>query len=94
MVSDYARYKCPNPAYVFYKYEKDWQRVEFKVFPSDISKANLSPSVDGDQYVMAAKGTMTAEDVRYLLATVNKHKRAIDPNRRSPDSCEKTRFLD
>lgn len=92
MVSDYARYGCPNPSYVFFRYANEWLRIEFKDSPSFLRKTNLL--IPSKKWLANLQNrTLQREEVDELNSDLSKHYRTIDPNRSSPDGCEKTRFV-
>ncbi len=88
MVSDYFDFGCPEPAYVFLKYENGWQRIKFVEFPNAFRNTNLSPSTEA-RLESAKTGAINVDQVRQLVKELSKYYRVIDPNRHSPDPCEK-----
>lgn len=96
MVLDYARYNCPNPAYVFYKYMNGWQRIEFGDFPSAIRVRNLSPSSNAAD-VFIRGGHVSSQEIKELsdeYSGLGKGDRKLDPKEQSPEGCANTKFLD
>jgi hypothetical protein len=93
MVTDYARYRCPNPAYIFFRYTNEWQRVDFKDFPSQIRETNLVVDTKGYGDHLIGRQASPAE-IKELNSNLEKDDLTIDPHKPSPKGCEKTRFID
>ena len=92
MVTDYARYKCPDPAYVFFKYDSSWQRIEFKDFPSEFRKTNMVISTKKHGSEMRNR-IVPASEIARSNGDLDRDYREIDPNKRSPSDCKVTHIL-
>ena len=86
MVKDYSDYGCPFPAYIFYKYQADWQRIAFKDFPAFFRSTNFVLNTEGHRAELTNRQVSTAE-VADMNGSLSKHYKLVDPNRRSPDLC-------
>lgn len=82
MVSHYFDYGCPEPSYVFFRYENDWKRIKYEEFPLAFKNSNFLISSRGDG--LREHGFVSAEQVKEMNRNLDKNLRAIDPKSHSP----------
>ncbi len=86
MGSDYMTFGCPDPAYVFLKYQNGWQRVKYEDFPKTLSKTNLLVS-HKIIYQGSHEQLLRSNDVEKANRRIGKDDKNIDSNNHGPDFC-------
>ena len=91
MITDFARYKCPAPGYVFFRYGDDWQRIEYKDYPAEFRKSNMVISTKKHGPEMRNR-IVSASEVSERNGDLDRDYREVNPNSHSPEGCEDTTF--
>lgn len=75
-------YNCPDPPYIFFRYDGEWKRIELKEFPKELSLRNLPNHTDVYETRSIEGGMISNVEMQKLLEIVKRDDsvRIIRPN--------------
>lgn len=68
-------YNCPDPPYIFFRYDKEWKRIELAEFPKELVNRNL-PSTYKEYRELSERGGMITKD--QITKIINRDKDQVD----------------